>query len=161
MSQIEKVEPVRKIRQLRCSPNEPIANRFRGQGIAKNRDLKFAAKHLQPADVVAMLVGEKDAIEFVRGDPAEREAENELARAQAAVDEQPAMVGRDQRAVSGASAPEHRQTKHFRLLAKRTQSAQTETGQNLSRSRTIFDSERRRRIRLRSDGRDRSGRFAA
>ena len=61
-----------------------------------------------------MLVGQEDAIEFVRSDPAESEAENELARAQTAIDEQPAMVGRDQRAVPRAAAAEHRQTKHVR-----------------------------------------------
>ena len=67
--------------------------------------------------MIAVFVGEEDAIELVRGDPALGEAQDELARAQAAVDQQPAMIGRDERAVSRAPAPEHRQTEHVRLVA--------------------------------------------
>jgi hypothetical protein len=37
--------------------------------------------------MVAMFVGKEDAIELVRGDSALAEAEDELARAQAAVDQ--------------------------------------------------------------------------
>jgi len=59
-------------------------------------------------------VGEENAIEFVGADPAASEAENDLAGAQAAIDEQPAMVGCDQRAVACAPAAEHRQTEHVR-----------------------------------------------
>ena len=106
-----------------------------------------------------MLVGEQDAIEFVRRDSALGETENELARAQPAIDEQPAMIGRDQRAVPRAAAPEHRQTKHFRLLAKRSTSAQTETGQ-LRSVRSIFDSDGGVGY-VCDDGRDRPGRSPA
>ena len=67
--------------------------------------------------MIAMFVGEQDAIELVRGDAALGEAQDKLARAQPAVDEQTAMLGRDERAVSRAPAPEHRQTKHARLVA--------------------------------------------
>ena len=95
------------------------ADRFRGQGIAINRDRKFSAENLEPADVVPMLVGEKDTVEFVRRDPAEREPEDELTRAQTAIDEESAMVGRDERAIPRASAPEHGQTKHPRYVATR------------------------------------------
>jgi hypothetical protein len=35
-----------------------------------------------------------------------------LTGAQSAIDQNPAMIGRDQRAVSGAAAAEHRQTEH-------------------------------------------------
>jgi hypothetical protein len=35
-----------------------------------------------------------------------------LSRAQAAIDQKLAMIGRDQRAVSRAPAPEHRQAEH-------------------------------------------------
>ena len=66
-----------------------------------------------------MLVGQENAIQFVRRDSAELEPKDELARAQAAVDQQPAMIGCDQRAVPSAPAPEHGEAKHFRLLAKR------------------------------------------
>ena len=67
--------------------------------------------------MIAMLVSQEDTVEFVRLDPAESEPEDELARAQPAIDQEPAMIGRDQGTVPGASAPEHGQTKHARYLA--------------------------------------------
>jgi len=79
--------------------------------------MKFPAKHFEAADVIAMFVGEKDAIELVRGDSALSQAQDELSRAQSAVDQEAAMIGGDQRAISGAPAPEHRQTEHVRLVA--------------------------------------------
>jgi hypothetical protein len=71
--------------------------------------------------VIAVLVREQDAIEFVRLNSALGEAENELARAQPAIDEQSAMIGRDERAVPSTPAPEHGEAKHCRLLTKRSQ----------------------------------------
>ena len=79
--------------------------------------MKFATQNFQPADMIAVFVGEQHAIELRRSDSALREAEKNLARAQAAVDEEPAMIGRDERAISRAPAPEHRQTEHDRLVA--------------------------------------------
>jgi hypothetical protein len=70
--------------------------------------------------MVAMLMREEDAVEFVRLDPTRLEAKDELARAQAAIDEQPTMIGRDQGAVPRAPAPEHCQTEHVRYLANRS-----------------------------------------
>ena len=67
--------------------------------------------------MIAVLVGEKDTIELARCDPAQGKTEHELPGTQPAIDEQPAMIGRDERAVPGASASEHRQTKHVRYLA--------------------------------------------
>ena len=64
--------------------------------------------------MIAMLVRQKDAVEFVRRETAESEPEDELPRAQTAVDEQPAMIGCKKRAVPGAAAPEHRQAEHLR-----------------------------------------------
>ena len=64
--------------------------------------------------MIAMFVGEQDAVEFVRRDPAEREPEDELARTQPAIDEQAAMLGRDQRAVPRAAAAEHGESEHPR-----------------------------------------------
>ena len=69
--------------------------------------------------MIAMLMGEENAVEFVRRDPAEGEPEDELARAQTAVDEQPAMIGREQRAVSSAATAEHGQTEHAGYLVNR------------------------------------------
>jgi hypothetical protein len=48
------------------------------------------------------------------------EPDNDLARAQSAIDEDPAMIGRNQRAISGAAAPEHGQSEHARLVADTT-----------------------------------------
>ncbi len=64
--------------------------------------------------MVAVLVRQEDAVQFVRLDPAKLEPENELARAQAAIDKQPAMIGRDERAIPGTAAPEHRHAEHPR-----------------------------------------------
>jgi hypothetical protein len=47
-----------------------------------------------------------------------------LPRAQAAIDQNFTMVGRDERTVPGAAAPEHRQTKHDRYLATACQFSQ-------------------------------------
>jgi hypothetical protein len=79
--------------------------------------MKFAAEHFEPANVIAMLVGQEHAVELRRSDSALLEAPDNLARAQAAIDEKPAMIGRDERAISRAPAAEHRQTEHDRLVA--------------------------------------------
>jgi hypothetical protein len=79
--------------------------------------MKFSAEHFETANVIAMFVGEEDAIELVGSDSALLEAQDELARTQSAIDQQPAMIGRDERAVSRAPAPEHRQSEHVRLVA--------------------------------------------
>ena len=113
-------------RKIRTGPKQPpvpvsgqgsAADRFRRERVAINRDMKFPAKHFEAANVIAMFVGEEDAIELVGSDSALGEAQDKLARAQSAVDQQPAMIGRDERAVSRAPAPEHRQTEHVRLVA--------------------------------------------
>ena len=67
--------------------------------------------------MIAVLVGEEDAIELVGSDSALGQAQDELARAQTSVDQEPAMIGRDQGAVSRAPAAEHRQSEHVRLVA--------------------------------------------
>ena len=79
--------------------------------------MTFPAEYFETANVIAMFVSEEHAIELMRRDPALSETKNQLARAQSAIDEQPAMIGRDERAISCAAAAEHRETKHNRLLA--------------------------------------------
>jgi hypothetical protein len=112
-------------RKVRTGPKQPpvpvsgqgaAADRFRRERVAINRDVKFAAEHVEAANVIAMFVGKEDAIELVGSDSTLCEAQDELSRAQSAVDQQPAMIGGDERAVSRAPAPEHRQTKHSRLV---------------------------------------------
>jgi hypothetical protein len=93
------------------------ANGFGRERIAIDRDLKFPAEHFETANVIAVLVGEEHAIELPRRDPALLEPQDELARAQPAIDQQPAMFGRDQRAVARAAAAEHGQGEHVRLVA--------------------------------------------
>jgi hypothetical protein len=78
--------------------------------------VKFAAEDVETANVIAMFVGEEDAIELLGSNSALGEAQDKLSRAQSAVDKQSAMIGRDERTVSGAAASEHRQTKHSRLV---------------------------------------------
>ena len=82
--------------------------------------MNFAAEDVETANVIAVFVGEEDAIELVGRDSALGQAQDQLPRAQPAVDQQPAMIGRDERAVSGAPAAEHRQTEHVRLVADAT-----------------------------------------
>jgi hypothetical protein len=62
--------------------------------------------------MIAVLVGEEDAIELRRGDPALLEPDDDLPRAQSSINENPAMISRDKGAISGAAAAEHRQTEH-------------------------------------------------
>jgi hypothetical protein len=79
--------------------------------------MKFPAEDFEPADVIAVLVGKEHAIELPRRDSALLEPDHDLPRAQSAVHENPAMIGRDQRAVARAAAAEHGQSEHARLVA--------------------------------------------
>ena len=92
------------------------ANRFRGERVAIDRDFEFAAEHFKAADMVAMFVRKEDAIELLGSNTAEREAHDELARAQSSIDQNATMIGGDERAVPGAAAAEHGQTEHIRLV---------------------------------------------
>ena len=62
--------------------------------------------------MIAVFMREKHAIELFRRHAAACKPQDELTGAQSAIDQNPAMIGRDQRAVSGAAAAEHRQTEH-------------------------------------------------
>jgi hypothetical protein len=95
----------------------PAPNRFRGQRVAINRDSKFPAEHFQSADMIAVFMGEENSVELFWPDSAEFEPENKLPRAQSAIDQEPAMIGRKQRRVPGAAAAEHREAEHSRYIA--------------------------------------------
>src|SRR5947208_1806073 len=82
--------------------------------------MKFPAEHFEPANVIPMLVRQKHAIKLRRRDSALLKADDDLSRAQSAIDQNPAMIGRDQRAISCAAAAEHGQSKHARLVADPT-----------------------------------------
>jgi hypothetical protein len=88
------------------------AHRFGRLRIRVDGNVEFAAKNFQTANVIAMFVREQNAVDLLRINAALLETKSDLARAEAAVDQNPAMIGRHERAVSGAAAPEHRQTKH-------------------------------------------------
>jgi hypothetical protein len=73
-----------------------------------------------------MFVGEEDPVELVGLDSALFKTRNQLPRTQAAIDKQPAMIGRDQRAVSCTSASEHSQTEHDPISNGRALDSQME-----------------------------------
>ena len=79
--------------------------------------MKFPAEHFEPANVIPVLVRQENAIKLGRRDSALLEADDDLSRAQSAIDQNPAMIGRDQRAISCAAAAEHGQSEHARLVA--------------------------------------------
>ena len=66
-----------------------------------------------------MFVGEKHTIEPLRGEIASLEPDDDLPRTQATIDQDPAMIGRNEGAVAGAAATEHGEAEHEESLAKR------------------------------------------
>jgi hypothetical protein len=62
--------------------------------------------------VITVFVSKKDAVKLLRCDATLCQAQDQLARTQAAIDKNLAMLGRDQCAVSRAAAAEHRQAEH-------------------------------------------------
>ena len=62
--------------------------------------------------MVAVFVRKKDAIELLRHDAALLQTEHQLPRAQSAIDENLAVIRRDERTVSRAPAAEHGQAEH-------------------------------------------------
>ena len=108
--------------ELRASPKDSpmpvliqrttIADGFRGLRVCINRNVELAAKNFEPANVVPVFMSEQDAVELFRQNAALLEPEGDLARAKTAINQNFTMVGRDERAVSTATASEHRQTEH-------------------------------------------------
>jgi hypothetical protein len=66
--------------------------------------------------VIAMFMGKKHAIKLLRAHPALLKSKYQLAGAQSAIDQNLAMSGRDERAISCTAAPEHHQTEHAGCL---------------------------------------------
>ncbi len=104
-----------------CPKNSPVtmlleqpvaSNCLRGECVAINRHIKFAAENFESANMIAVFVSKKDAVELVGRNATLRQAQHQLPRAQAAIDKNLAMLSRDQCAVPGAAAAEHGQTKH-------------------------------------------------
>src|SRR5436190_1436768 len=65
-----------------------------------------------------MFVGEEHTIEPFGSEVALLEPDDDLPRAQSAIDQDPAMVGRNESAVAGAAAAEHGEAEHEERLAK-------------------------------------------
>jgi hypothetical protein len=80
--------------------------------VAINWNGKFPAKHFQPANVIAMLMRKKQTIELLGGDATLLKPDDDLARAQSTIDQNPAVIGGNESAIPGAAAAEHGQTEH-------------------------------------------------
>jgi hypothetical protein len=80
--------------------------------VAINWNGKFPAKHFQPANVIAMLMCKKQTVELLGGNATLLKADDDLARAQSTIDQNPAVIGGNERAIPGAAAAEHGQTEH-------------------------------------------------
>jgi hypothetical protein len=76
--------------------------------------------------MIAVLVGKQNAIELRGRNAALFESQDELARAQPAIDENFAVIGSHERAVPGAAAAEHGETEHAPYLAAMLRFAQIE-----------------------------------
>src|SRR5205809_7273216 len=79
--------------------------------------MKFPAEHFEPANMIAVFVRQEHAIELPRRDSALLEPDHDLSRAESVIDQDPAMIGRDQGAIPRAAAAEHGQSEHARLVA--------------------------------------------
>ena len=107
-----------------CHKNSPVSsrgdslkwtitsNRFRRQRIGINRHVKFSAENFKPADVVGVFVSQKHPIKLLWRNTALLQTQNQLPRTQSAIDENLAMIGRNQCAVPRATAAEHGQAEH-------------------------------------------------
>ena len=62
--------------------------------------------------MIAVFVSQKNPVELRRRDATLLQAQSQLARAQSAIDQNLAMIGGEQRAISGTAAAEHGQTEH-------------------------------------------------
>jgi len=70
------------------------------------------AENFKTADVITVFVRDNNPVELLRRDAALLQTQHDLPRAQAAINENFAMLGGDQRTVSGAPAAEHDQAEH-------------------------------------------------
>ena len=89
---------------------------FCGEGVAINGNVEFAAENFEPADMVAVLMGEENAVQPVRRHTALSKAQDYLPGAQSSIDKNFAVISRDKRAVPGTATAEHGQTEHVLYL---------------------------------------------
>jgi hypothetical protein len=88
------------------------AKRLSRESIAVKRQIEFVAENFKTADVIGVFVRENNAVELLRCDAALLQTQHDLPRAETAIDENLAMIGGDQCAVSRAPAAEHGQAEH-------------------------------------------------
>jgi hypothetical protein len=78
--------------------------------------------------MIAVFVRQQHTIELSRGDPALLEPDHDLPRTQSAIDQNPAMICRDQRAIPRAAAAEHGQCEHASISSGRRRVSQIGNG---------------------------------
>src|SRR5438270_11198552 len=78
-----------------------------GLRIAVNWNGKLPAKHLQPANVIAMLLTTKQSIELLGGNATLLKPHYDVERAQSAIDQNVAMIGGNDSAIPGDLVAEH------------------------------------------------------
>ena len=88
------------------------SKRLSREPIAVNRQIDFVAENFKTADVICVFMCENNAVELFRCDAALLETQNDLPRAQTAINENLAVRGGNQGTVSRAPATEHGQAEH-------------------------------------------------
>src|SRR5215831_16115628 len=74
--------------------------RLRREPIAINRQIEFVAENLKTADVISVFVRQHNAVQLLRREATLPQTQYDLPRAEAAINENLAMIRGDQRAVS-------------------------------------------------------------
>jgi hypothetical protein len=82
------------------------------ESIAVNWQIKFVTENFKTADVISVFVRENNAVELLWRDAALLQTQHDLPCAETAINENLAMIGRDQRTVSRAAAAKHGQAEH-------------------------------------------------
>ena len=82
-------------------------------------------------------MGEEHAVELRRGQAALLKPDHNLAGAEAAIDQNPAMIRRDERAIARAAAAEHGQSEHASISSGRRRVSQIGNGINTQEMRVI------------------------
>jgi hypothetical protein len=87
---------------------------FVGGLVAVDGDAEFVAERSQSLDMVAVLVGDEDAGQVLRGAAQGGEALADLAEAEARIDQDAGFVGFHVSAIAGGTAPQNRQSNGHR-----------------------------------------------
>src|SRR5215813_9434966 len=108
-----KLSPSRKQSPIPTSLRQTTGPKRLGrEPIAVNRQIEFVAENFKTANVISVFMRENNAIELLRRDAALLQTQHHLPRAQTTINENLAMMGGNQSAVSRAPAAEHGQAEH-------------------------------------------------